>query len=152
VTGPVGEHPFAALVRERGGVVLAAPGDAVSEGARFAAVLVQAEEISPPVARLGEIPLQTFLVTAGFVGGREGEGSREIPAGLVARVLDAALAGAVEWEADPDFGWGLPMSVPGVEYDELLILVPRFLYARTDRPYDYAAMVPLALAARPSSV
>ena len=63
------------------------------------------------------------------------------------RALDAALAGQVEWEPDPDFGFELPMAFPGLEPDERLTLVPRFLYARTDRVYEYAAMVPRALAA-----
>ena len=131
MNGPPLEHPFAALVGERG----------------IDAELRWGEEIWPPVARIAAGPAQKFVLTAGFVGGREGEGSREIPAGLVARVLDAALAGQVAWEADPDFGWELPMEVPGVSYEERLVLVPRFLYARTDRPYDYAALVPEAKAA-----
>jgi hypothetical protein len=60
----------------------------------------------------------------------------------VARVLDAAGAGEVEWEADADFGYELPVDMPGLTVGERQVLVPRFLYARTDRVYDYAAMVP----------
>jgi ATP-dependent phosphoenolpyruvate carboxykinase len=57
-------------------------------------------------------------------------------------VLEAAIAGLVEWETDPDFGLEAPAAVPGVAPDDLLTLVPRFLYARTDRVYEYAARVP----------
>ena len=60
-------------------------------------------------------------------------------------MLDAALEGEVSWEVDPDFGWELPVEVPGVSFEERLVLVPRYLYARTDRPYDYAALVPKLL-------
>ncbi len=82
-------------------------------------------------------------MTAGRVGGAESEpGSREIPAALVRRVLEAAIAGLVDWEVDPDFGFEAPASLPGLDHDDLLTLVPRFLYARTDRVYEYAAMVP----------
>ena len=172
-----GEHPFAALVGERGGTALAEPA-AVAEldpaaSAGFVAILARDEETLPPVARLdparaaGLLLLAAgdgardagaaarlaevlaasgepaYLVTAGRVGGAaEERGSREIAAPLVARVLDAAIAGAVEWEVDPDFGWELPMDLPDLDIDERRILVPRFLYARTDRVYDYAAMVP----------
>jgi hypothetical protein len=34
------------------------------------------------------------------------------------------------------------MDLPEVGPDDRRILVPRFLYARTDRVYDYAEMVP----------
>jgi phosphoenolpyruvate carboxykinase (ATP) len=173
------EHPFAALVRERGGTALAEPA-AVGEldpawSAGFVAVLARDEETLPPVARLdparaaGLLLLAAgdgardagagaaarlaevlaasgepaYLVTAGRVGGAaEERGSRAIGAPLVAGVLDAAIAGAVDWEVDPDFGWELPMDLPDLDVDERRILVPRFLYARTDRVYDYAAIVP----------
>jgi phosphoenolpyruvate carboxykinase (ATP) len=173
-----GEHPFAPLVRDRGGLPLAAPEDAAVpfEDAAFAAVLARGEELLPPVARLGpsqaaawlllagggEIGrdeavaaqalaealakrgIPAYLLTAGRVGGSGEAPSDEIPADLVARVLDAAAAGDVEWERDPDFGYELPMELPGLAVAGRRLLVPRFLYARTERVYDYAAMVPVA--------
>ena len=115
-------------------------GEPLPEGATCAALLGWGEDITPPVIRLDS---KTYRLTAGRVGGPEEEArSREIPAALVRRVLEAALGGLVEWEADPDFGFETPGAVPGVAADDLLILVPRFLYARTDRVYEYAAMVP----------
>ena len=54
--------------------------------------------------------------------------------------LDAALSPRAEWEADPDFGVELLVSpVEGVDEG---LLVPRFLYRRADRIYEYAAAVP----------
>ncbi len=147
-----GEHPFAALVRERGGLPLASPDEVplpLGEAA-FVAVLARGEEILPPVARLGpwqagawlllaaddaeigdqqasaaqsladalaEGDVPAYLLTAGRVGG-SGAASREIDAGLVGRVLDAAMASEVDWEADPDFFYELPMETPGVGIDE----------------------------------
>ena len=178
MSDPGGEHPFAALVRERGGLPLAAPADVsppLGEVA-FVAVLARGEEILPPVARLSpsqagawlllaaaeegagaaaaqaqslaealtSAGVPAYLVTAGRVGGAGDAPSFEISADLVGRVLDDAAADEVEWETDPDFGWELPMDLPGLEVEERRVLVPRFLYARTDRVYDYAAMVPAA--------
>ena len=92
---------------------------------------------------LGGANVPAYLVTAGRVGGgAEEPRSRAITSELVTRALDAASARAVDWELDPDFGYELPMEFPGIDVDERRILVPRFLYARTDRVYDYAAMVP----------
>jgi phosphoenolpyruvate carboxykinase (ATP) len=117
------------------GLLLLAAGD----GARDAAAAAAAR-LTEVLAASG---MPAYLVTAGRVGGAaEACGSREIGGPLVARVLDAAIAGAVDWEVDPDFGWELPMDLPELDIDERRILVPRFLYARTDRVYDYAAMVP----------
>jgi hypothetical protein len=142
------EHPFAELVRARGGFVVEQRdrlGEPLPEGASFAAWLGRGEEIAPPVVRLGE---RRYLLSAGRVGGGADEPrSREIPSALVERVLDAALAGQIAWEADPDFGFELPMAFQGLQPDELLTLVPRFLYARTDRVYEYAELVPQVRAA-----
>jgi phosphoenolpyruvate carboxykinase (ATP) len=172
-----GEHPFADLVRERGGLAVAEPADVPAPlgDAAFVAVLARGEAIQPPVARLSpwqaaawlllasddelddeeaasaqglaealaEAEAPAYLVTAGRVGGGEESLSHEIPAELVERVLGAASAGEIDWEADPDFGYELPMEVPGLDAEARRILVPRFLYACTDRVYDYAAMVPV---------
>ena len=105
-------------------------------GAREAAVA------SGLATRVGGDGPPAYLVTAGRVGGSADPRSQPIEPGLVARVLDAAAEGAVDWEDDPDFGYELPMDLPGLEVPERRVLVPRFLYARTDRVYDYAAMVP----------
>jgi len=61
---------------------------------------------------------------------------------LVAAVLGAELAGEVEWEVDPDFGYEVAASVPGVGPPEDGLLMPRLLYTRADRPYAHAAIVP----------
>lgn len=151
------EHPFAGLVRDRGGAVVGRPerlDDPAPDGVSFLALLASAQDISPPLARLRAAEMPAFLLTAGRVGGGEEEpGSRSIPLELVSRALDAALAGEVAWECDPDFGFELPVDFPGLEPDERLTLVPRFLYARTDRVYSYAALAPQAqagLAGEPS--
>jgi phosphoenolpyruvate carboxykinase (ATP) len=100
--------------------------------------------VLPAVARLeGE----RYVLKAGRVGGSEGErGSLPISEQFVAKVLDEALAGTVTWETDPDFGYDVAASVPGVEPPQDGLLMPRFLYTRADRVYEHAATVPLVRA------
>jgi len=96
--------------------------------------------VLPAVARLRD---GRYLLKSGRVGGGAGEsGSLAIDEQLVVRVLDAELAGEVEWEVDPDFGYEVAASVPGVEPPEDGLLMPRLLYTRADRPYEHAAIVP----------
>jgi ATP-dependent phosphoenolpyruvate carboxykinase len=100
---------------------------------------VEGDGVLPAVARLAG---GAYLLKAGRVGGAEGEaGSREIPASLVERVLDAALADDVEWERDPDFPYEVAARVPGVEPPDDGLLLPRFLYRRADRVYEHAAII-----------
>lgn len=114
------------------------PGD--SGEARFGAVLVRGDGVLPAVARLGE---GKYLLKAGRVGGGEGEpGSAVISEELVSAVVDAALAGEVEWERDPDFGYEVAAVVPGVGPPDDGLLLPRLLYTRADRVYEHAAIVP----------
>jgi phosphoenolpyruvate carboxykinase (ATP) len=102
-------------------------------------VLVEGDGILPAVAKLAD---GRYLLKAGRVGGPEGEaGSRPITEDLVGRILDAVVAGEVEWEVDPDFGYEVAAKVPGVEPPEDGLLLPRFLYTRADRVYEHAAIV-----------
>lgn len=109
-------------------------------GARFTAVLARGDGLLPAVARLGG---DVYLLKAGRVGGGEGEvGSLPIAEAFVENVLDAAVAGEVGWERDPDFGYELAASVPGVVPPDDGLLLPRLLYTRADRVYEHAAIVP----------
>jgi hypothetical protein len=103
-------------------------------------VFVLGEGILPAVARLGE---GRYLLKAGRVGGGEYEpGSMAIGEQFVTTVLDAALAGEVAWEMDPDFGYEVAAAVPGIGPPEDGLLLPRLLYTRADRVYEHAAIVP----------
>ena len=103
-------------------------------------VEVEDEGLLPLVARLSVDPPK-FLVKAGRVGGPEGEpGSLPITDADREAALAAARSGDAEWERDPDLGIELLVSgAPGVSEN---LLVPRFLYRRADRIYEYAAEIP----------
>ena len=106
--------------------------------------LVEAPDdgVLPLIARLGEDPPR-FFVKSGRVGGNAGErGSREITAADRTAALAAAQDPSAEWEVDPDLEVELLASgAPGVDEG---LLMPRFLYRRADRIYEYAAEMPAA--------
>lgn len=75
------------------------------------------------------------------MGGAEGErGSLAISDRDRELALDAALAPSARWELDPDFG--VELLVSGADGVDEGLLIPRFLYRRADRIYEYAAQVP----------
>ena len=92
--------------------------------------------------RLRASHVDPYLLKAGRVGGTDPDGSVEIEEEHAAAILNAVLAGTVEWELDPDFGYRVAAEVPGIEASDRFLLIPRLLYARTERVYDYAALVP----------
>jgi phosphoenolpyruvate carboxykinase (ATP) len=138
--------------------------------ARFVAVLVRDDEILPAVAKLAPEQAAAFLaigedqpsgeginavleslraaksagylVKEGRVGGSDPERSLEVTAAHARAILEGLAAGAIEWEVDPDFGYRVAAAVPGITGRDRSLLIPRFLYARTERVYDYAALVP----------
>ncbi|CAN5500927.1 hypothetical protein BH10ACT11_BH10ACT11_01360 [soil metagenome] len=129
------------LVTQRGGIALGDPD--VANGATqapFACLLVDDDELLPVIARIQEAP-PVLLLKSGRVGGGEGaRGALPITEADAAAALDQALAPDATWETDPDLGLELLVSgVPGVAQE---LLIPRFLYRRADRIYEYAAAMP----------
>ena len=90
-----GEHTFAPLVRDRGGLPLAAPADAAVplEDAAFVAVLARGEELLPPVARLGpsQAAAWLLLVHGGEIDGDEAVAGHALAEALATRGIPAYL-------------------------------------------------------------
>ena len=106
--------------------------------------LVEASEdgLLPLIARISTEPAR-FFVKSGRVGGPEGErGSLAITDADREAALAAARSSEAEWEPDPDLG--VELLVSGAEGVDEGLLVPRFLYRRADRIYEYAAAMPEA--------
>ena len=81
-----------------------------------------------------------YLLNTGRVGGPEGErSSKKVTIPYSSAVVKAIAEGTIEWEIDPDFGYEIATSVPGIDDPE--ILQPRKLYERTDRGEEYAGIV-----------
>jgi phosphoenolpyruvate carboxykinase (ATP) len=78
--------------------------------------------------RIARGGVKCWLVNTGWTGGKYGVGSR-MPIKATRALLNAALDGslnAVEFRTDPNFGFEVPVSVPGVDST---ILNPRDTWA-----------------------
>ncbi|WP_420608090.1 phosphoenolpyruvate carboxykinase [Novosphingopyxis sp.] len=87
--------------------------------------------------RIAEGGVQCWLLNTGWTGGKYGAGSR-MPIKATRALLNAALDGSLndaEFRTDPNFGFAVPMAVPGVD---AAILDPRETWA-DQAAYDEAA-------------
>ncbi len=87
--------------------------------------------------RIAEGGAQCWLVNTGWTGGKYGTGHR-MPIKATRALLNAALDGSlneVEFRKDPNFGFEVPIAVPGVDSQ---ILDPRSTWADKDE-YDRTA-------------
>jgi phosphoenolpyruvate carboxykinase (ATP) len=86
--------------------------------------------------RIAEGSVDCWLVNTGWTGGKYGVGKR-MPIKETRALLNAALDGSlknVEFRKDPNFGFEVPVAVPGVDNS---ILDPRGTWSN---PADYDAM------------
>jgi phosphoenolpyruvate carboxykinase (ATP) len=83
---------------------------------------------------------EVFLLNTGRVGGSPDiENSKKVSIPYSSAVVKAIAEGTIEWTTDPDFGYEVASSLPGI--DDLEILQPRRLYERTGRIEDYQTIV-----------
>lgn len=81
-----------------------------------------------------------YLLNTGSVGGDAGaQGAKKIRIPDSSAVVKAIAEGTISWTPDPDFGYEVASSVPGIEDPELL--QPRRLYQRQGRSDEYGAIV-----------
>jgi phosphoenolpyruvate carboxykinase (ATP) len=89
---------------------------------------------------LAEHPLEVYVMNTGRVGGPEqDERSRKVRIKHSSAVVKGIAEGTIEWERDPDFGYLVATSVPGI--DDVSVLQPRRLYAEQGRTEEYRALV-----------
>ena len=89
---------------------------------------------------LAEHPLEVYVMNTGRVGGPEDdERSRKVRIKHSSAIVKGIAEGTIEWQRDPDFGYLVASSVPGI--DDAEILQPRRLYERLGRADEYAALV-----------
>jgi len=86
-------------------------------------------------------PFETFLMNTGRVGGREGasQESKKVTIEQSSAIVKGIAEGTISWTKDPDFGYEVAQSVPGI--DDIEILQPRRLYERTGRLDEYIRTV-----------
>lgn len=167
---PAGPAPWLEAVRERGGAVIEPDGSFPADSAFLAVhcrgigTLAPFARLHPALAallwvehtgqgaiagaandlfrRLRDFPGAVYAAKQGSVGGpADRPGCFEVPPELVVELLDAALADRIAWEVDPDFGYDVPAEVPGLDAPASLAVMPRLLYADSDRVYEHASLV-----------
>jgi phosphoenolpyruvate carboxykinase (ATP) len=84
--------------------------------------------------------MKVFVLNTGRVGGGdEHEGSKKLTIPDSSAIVQALVEGTISWTTDPDFGYEIAESVPGI--GDIELLQPRRLYERQDRMDEYEAMV-----------
>jgi phosphoenolpyruvate carboxykinase (ATP) len=89
---------------------------------------------------LEQHPLEVYLLNTGRVGGGDDDDrSKKVTISVSAAVQAGIVDGTIRWETDPDFGYEVATSIPGIDDDELL--QPRKLYERQGRGDEYRQLV-----------
>jgi phosphoenolpyruvate carboxykinase (ATP) len=89
---------------------------------------------------LAQHPLEVYVLNTGRVGGPDGdERSRKVRIKHSSAIVKGIAEGTIGWERDPDFGYLVAASVPGI--DELEILQPSRLYEEQGRGGEYRSLV-----------
>src|SRR5512132_1369817 len=91
---------------------------------------------------LEEHPLDVYLMNTGRAGGpEEDERSKKVKIKHSSAIVKGVAEGTIEWVEDPDFGYMVAASVPGIDEEDIDILQPRLLYEATGRKEEYDAGV-----------
>lgn len=89
---------------------------------------------------LEKIDMEVFIMNTGRVGGPESnENSKKVKIPHSSVIIKGIAEGTIKWEEDPDFGYMIASSVPGI--DDIEIIQPKKLYERIDRLDEYDAIV-----------
>lgn len=89
-------------------------------------------------------PLQVFLMNTGRVGGPDSEPeSLKVRIKHSSAIVKGIAEGTIEWENDPDFGYQVATSVPGIDAADSGVLRPREHYDGRGKLDDYSKLVEL---------
>jgi phosphoenolpyruvate carboxykinase (ATP) len=84
--------------------------------------------------------LDVYLFNTGSIGGNEGDANaKKVSISTSAAVQNGIIDGSIEWTVDPDFGYEVAVTIPGIDDEELL--QPRKLYERQGRLDEYQRIV-----------
>src|SRR5436853_4558022 len=91
---------------------------------------------------MGEHHLDVYLMNTGRVCGPEDdERSEKVRIKHSSAIVKGIAEGTIEWTDDPDFGYQVAKSVPGIEESDSAVLRPRELYEKHGRSDEYKAIV-----------
>lgn len=85
-------------------------------------------------------PMEVYLMNTGSIGGAHGaDGAKKVKIPHSSAVVKGIAEQSIKWTDDTDFGYEVAEEVPGI--DDLELLQPRRLYARTGRTDRYDEIV-----------
>jgi phosphoenolpyruvate carboxykinase (ATP) len=91
---------------------------------------------------MGDHHLDVYLMNTGRVCGSEDvEGSAKVRIKHSSAIVKGIAEGTIEWVDDPDFGYQVAKSVPGIDESDSAVLRPKELYESQGRGDDYAKIV-----------
>jgi phosphoenolpyruvate carboxykinase (ATP) len=91
---------------------------------------------------LEQHPLEVYVMNTGSIGGKAGvEGAKKVRIPHSSAIVKGIAEGTIEWERDPDFGYLVASSVPGIDTSDLDVLQPKRLYEAHGRLEEYDSLV-----------
>jgi phosphoenolpyruvate carboxykinase (ATP) len=91
------------------------------------------------LALLDQVDLDVYLFNTGRIGGDDESTSKKVTISDSAAVQAGIVDRTIEWVEDPDFGYLVATSVPGI--DDIEKLQPRRLYEAQGRVDEYRELV-----------
>ncbi len=88
---------------------------------------------------LDQVDLDVYLLNTGRIGGNDEATSKKVTIADSAAVQSAIVDGSIEWVEDPDFGYLVAASLPGIDDPEKL--QPRRLYEAQGRLDEYRGII-----------
>ncbi len=91
-------------------------------------------------------PMEVYLMNTGRVGGSDAglmdaNRSRKVKIHHSSSIVKGIAEGTIRWTRDPDFGYEVASSVPGIDDADGGILRPKDLYASQGRAEEYASTI-----------
>jgi ATP-dependent phosphoenolpyruvate carboxykinase len=86
-------------------------------------------------------PIEVYLMNTGYIADDGNPGAKKITVAHSSACVQAIAEGGLEWVEDPDFGYRVPVSVPGIAPEDTDLLHPKERYAALGRMDEYSACV-----------
>jgi phosphoenolpyruvate carboxykinase (ATP) len=85
--------------------------------------------------------IDVYLMNTGWIVDDQGPDSKKITVAHSSACLTAIAEGGVDWETDPDFGYQVANTLPGIEPEDEDMLQPRRAFERLGRMDEHRAWV-----------
>jgi phosphoenolpyruvate carboxykinase (ATP) len=82
-------------------------------------------------------PIEVYLMNTGWIVDDTGPNGKKITVEHSSACVQAIAEGGLEWVEDPDFGYQVPVHVPGIGLEDTDLLHPRQRFASLGRTDEY---------------